>query len=71
MNPLMNNPGGSNPFANIMNIMQQVNQLRQTFSGNPQQMAQNLLQSGRVSQDVYNQKYQQAMQLFQMMKGMH
>ena len=70
MNPLMNNFGGGNPFGNIMNLMQQVSQLKQSLNGNPQQMAQGLLQSGKVSQDFYNQKYQEAMQIFQMVKGM-
>lgn len=59
------------PFGNMMNFMKQLNQLQQTFSGNPQQTVQQLLQSGKVSQDTYNQKYQLAQQIYSMLTGKH
>lgn len=57
-----------NSFQNTSNILNQMNQIKQQLNGNsPQQFAQNLLNSGRVSQDYYNQKYQQALQMWQML----
>jgi len=57
-----------NSFQNTSNILNQMNQIKQQLNGNsPQQFAQNLLNSGKVSQDYYNQKYQQAMQMWQML----
>ena len=57
-----------NSFQNTSNILNQMNQIKQQLNGNsPQQFAQNLLNSGKVSQDYYNQKYKQAMQMWQML----
>ena len=49
------NGGGGNPFANPLQMMQQFNQFRQSFQGDPQQAVQQLLQSGRMSQQQFNQ----------------
>ena len=62
----------NNPFGNFMNFMQQVSQFAQTVKGNPQDIIQNMLNSGNVSQQEYNQKYQQAQQyanMLQMLMG--
>ena len=57
-----------NSFQNTSNILNQMNQIKQQLNGNsPQQFAQNLLNSGKISQDYYNQKYQQALQMWQML----
>lgn len=57
-----------NSFQNTSNIINQMNQIKQQLNGNsPQQFAQNLLNSGKVSQDYYNQKYQQALQMWKML----
>ena len=57
-----------NSFQNTSNILNQMNQIKQQLNGNsPQQFAQNLLNSGKVSQDYYNQKYQQALKMWQML----
>ena len=68
----MNNPlfGGvpQNPFGNIQQLMQQFNQFRQSFQGDPRQQIQQLLNSGKISQQSYNQAYQMAQQ-FQKMMG--
>lgn len=57
-----------NSFQNTSNILNQMNQIKQQLNGNsPQQFAQNLLNSGKVSQDYYNQKYQQALQMWKML----
>ena len=66
MNPLyqqLNN----NPQPN--NMMKQLMDFRKTFTGNPQQMVQNLINSGRISQDKVNQLAQQANQIYQQLNG--
>lgn len=71
----MNNPlfGGtpqmSGSMANIQRTMQQFQQFRQSFQGDPRQQVQQMLNSGRVSQERYNQAYQMAQQFQQMMGG--
>lgn len=47
--------GASNP----MQLMQQFQQFRNSFTGNPQQMINQMLQSGRIN----NAQLQQAMQM--------
>lgn len=62
MNPLyqqMNNPTN--------NIVRQFESFRNSFRGNPQQMVQQMLNSGKVSQEQYNMAVQKANQLAQMM----
>ena len=63
------NPFQGTPFGNAMNFMNQLNQFKQTFNGNAQQMTQQLLQSGQIPQDVYNQKFQLAQQIYGMLTG--
>lgn len=54
---------------NFFQLMQQFQQFRQNFRGDAQQQVQQMLQNGRVSQEQYNQAYQVASQLYQMMGG--
>ena len=66
--PLFNLLGGgrmptNSPFGNMMNMMQSFNQFRQAFSGDPKQQVQQLLDSGKMSQDQFNQLQQMARQL--------
>lgn len=75
MNPLFGNgggmPQGSNPFAmfgNMMNFMNQFNQFRQGIQGNPQQMVQNMIQNGQMSQDQFQQLSNMANQIMPFMK---
>lgn len=68
MNPLFQSMTQSMPGNNMANLMQRVQQLKNTFRGNPQQMVQQMLQSGRVSQAQYNQAVQMAQQLQGMFK---
>lgn len=63
-NPLFNQYG-NNPHSNMI---QRFNQFKQTFHGDPKQQVQNLLNSGRVSQQQYNQAVQMA-NAFQKMLG--
>lgn len=44
-------------------IMSRFNQFRQMFKGNPQEQVQQLLNSGRVSQDQYNAAVRKAQEL--------
>lgn len=71
----MNNPlvGGvpqmGGPMGNIQQLMQQFNQFKQSFQGNPQQQIQQLMNSGKVSQQDYNRAYQMAQQFQKMIGG--
>lgn len=69
-NPLFGNMGGPNigPFGNMMNFLNSFNQFRQNFNGNPQQMVQNLISSGQMSQDQYNQLSNMANQIMPFVK---
>lgn len=49
------------------NVMQRFMQFRQQFHGNPQEQVQQLLNSGKISQQQYNQAVQMANQFRQMM----
>ena len=61
----------SNPlFQQMMgnstnNLMQRVQQLKQTIGGDPMQYIQKLLNSGKVTQGQYNRAVQQAQQIQQ------
>lgn len=69
MNPLyeqMKKQGGNNQ---MQNMMKQFEQFKKTFSGNPQEQVQQLLNSGKVSQAQYNNAVQMA-QKFRKMFGM-
>ena len=57
-----------NPMSNMNNFLTQFNQFRNSFSGNPEQQVKQLLQSGRMSQEQFNQLAQTANQLYRMMK---
>lgn len=62
MNPLYQMMGGNMPP-----IVQQFMQFKQTFRGDPQQQIQQLLNSGKITQEQYNQAVQQAKALQQML----
>ena len=60
-NPFFNrfgNRGGGQmpgPFGNIQNMMSQFQQFKQNFQGDPQQQVQELLNSGKMTQEQFNQ----------------
>lgn len=66
MNPFYNPQGvmpmGNGPFQNMMAMIQQFNQFRSNFQGNPQQKVQELLNSGKMTQEQFNQLSQMAQQ---------
>lgn len=53
---------------NFGNFVSQFNQFRSMFSGNPQTRVQQLIQSGQMSQEQFNQLATQATQLRQLFK---
>ena len=56
------------PFGNMMQMMQQFQQFKSTFTGNPQQQVMELLNSGRMSQNQFNQLQTFAKQLKNILK---
>ena len=64
-NPLFNMMGNqSNPMADII---RQAKQFKNQFNGNPRQEVERLLQTGRMSQQQFNQFSQMAQQIVQAM----
>lgn len=57
------------PTNGLQAVIQRFQQFRQMFSGDPQQQVQQLLNSGRVSQQQYNNAVQVAQQLQRMLGG--
>lgn len=63
-NPLYNLLGGQAFVpANMRGILNQFQQFKNSFSGDPKQTVQQLLNSGRISQAQYDQAVQMANQL--------
>lgn len=74
-NPLFNRFGNfqpqgiqQNPLGNMASMMQQFNQFRSQFKGNPRQRVQQLLASGQMTQEQFEQLSEIAKQ-FQSMFG--
>lgn len=66
MNPLFQQIGNTSPINN--NLIKQFQQFKQTFSGDPKQQVQQLLNSGKVSQEQYNNAVQMANAFQQFLK---
>lgn len=58
--------GGMNP--QFQNLIQRFQQFKKTFSGDPQQEVQKMLQSGRISQQQLDQAQQFARQFQALIK---
>lgn len=55
---------------NPMNVfMQRFQQFRQSFSGDPQEQIQKMMNAGKISQQDYNNAYQKAQQVMRMFSG--
>ena len=65
-NPLFQMMQQQNPMPGLL---QRFQQFRQSFQGDPRQKVQELLNSGKVSQQQYNQAVQMSQQLQRMMGG--
>jgi hypothetical protein len=63
-NPLFNGMGQMNPLTNII---QQAQELKRNFTGNPRDEVQKLLNSGKMSQQEFNYYSQIAQQVIQAM----
>lgn len=50
--PQLNNQG---PFSNPLQVMQQFNQFKANFQGDPKQKVQEMLNSGQMTQEQFNQ----------------
>ena len=59
MNPLYNSMNGND-------MIKRFNDFKKNFSGDPQRKVQELLNSGRISQEQYNRAVQQAQSLRRM-----
>ena len=59
-----------NPAPRNNNLINQFLQFKKTFTGNPQQMVQNMLNTGKISQDQLNRYTQQANELYRQMKSL-
>ena len=66
-NPLFGMMGGNQP--QMSGLMQRFQQFKQAFTGDPKQRVQDLLNSGKISQQQYNQAVQMAQQLQKMIGG--
>ncbi len=55
-----------NPMGRMGDFINQFNQFRSTFSGNPEAQVKQLIQSGRMSQEQFNQLAQTANMLRKM-----
>lgn len=64
-NPLYNQ---LNPVNNNNPMLQRLMEFKRTFSGNPQQILQDMLNSGRLNQAQLNQYVKQANELYKIMK---
>jgi hypothetical protein len=60
MNPLYNAMAGT---GNCAGWIQQFQQFRQAFTGDARQQVQQMLNSGRITQEQYNRAVQMAQQL--------
>lgn len=67
-NPLYQQLGGQ---AQNNQLIKRLEEFRRTFTGNPQQMIQNLLNSGRINQQQLNQYTQQANEIYKALGGPH
>lgn len=63
-NPIFNLMNNNNMMNNdMMNFINQFNNFRSIFNGNPQEQVQNLLRNGQMTQEQFNQFSQMADQL--------
>lgn len=66
--PVQNQRFGGMQRSNPMQMMQQFQQFRNTFQGNPQAMIQQMLQSGQINEAQLQQAMQMAKQFQHLVK---
>lgn len=59
----------SGPFNNPMQMIQQFNQFKSNFQGNPQQKVQEMLNTGQMTQEQFNQLSSMARTFMQLLGG--
>ena len=67
-NPLFDMLGGNNQFGNMGGLIQQFQQFKNNFRGDPKQQVQQMLNSGQITQEQYNRAVQQANALQRILK---
>ena len=67
-NPLYNQYQQQNQNP-VNGFMQKFQQFRQSFSGDPQEQIQKMMNAGKISQQQYNSAYQMAQQVMRMFSG--
>lgn len=67
-NPIFNAMMQNTPMGNVQNLMNQYRQFRQTFSGDPQQKIQEMLNSGQITQAQVDQARNMATQFQKFMR---
>lgn len=67
-NPIFLQLNGQTPQTGMNGFFQRFQQFQQMFRGDARQQIQQLMNSGRVSQDDYNRAVQMANQLQKMLK---
>ena len=67
-NPIFQQMGGQQ-MPGMNQLMQRFNRFRQSLQGDPRQQIQQMLNSGQVSQQQYNQAVQIAQQLQRLLGG--
>lgn len=65
---MLGNSKMSGPMGNMQNLISKLNQFRQSFQGNPKEQVQQLLNSGKMTQNQYNQLSQMATQIQNMLE---
>ena len=73
-NPLFNMFGQNGgqmfaPLSNMTNLINQYNNFRSTFQGDPEQKVKDLLNSGQMTQAQFNELSQAAKAFQQLLKG--
>ena len=68
MNNSLFNDFNPTPLGQMGNFISQFNQFRSTFSGNPEAQVKQMLQSGRMSQEQFQQLSQMANQIMPLLK---
>ena len=63
-NPFFGVVGQNSPTGGFGNMVQQFNQFRQNFQGDPRAKVQELLQNGQMTQEQFNQLYSKATELY-------
>lgn len=67
MNPLYTMLSNQAPANNMQGLLNRFQQFRNTFSGNPQQQIQQMLNSGKITQSQLDAAVQQAQQFKNML----